>query len=134
MSRNIIISTIIVIVLLFLVTTLAFAGSVQYTYDDLNRLIKVEYDTGAVIEYYYDAAGNRTSKVVTLVPTCEGDFEPDGDVDQIDLSVFAADFGRTNCDVGDVCEGEFDYDNDVDGYNLFVFAADFGRTNCPLPE
>jgi hypothetical protein len=62
---------------------------------------------------------------------CEGDFEPDGDVDGSDLAVFAADFGRTDCEVGDICEGDFDDDNDVDGSDLAVFAADFGRTDCP---
>jgi len=60
---------------------------------------------------------------------CEGDFEPDGDVDGSDLAVFAADFGRTDCS-GD-CEGDFDNDGDVDGSDLAVFAADFGRTDCP---
>jgi len=62
---------------------------------------------------------------------CEGDFDVDGDVDGSDLAVFAADFGRTDCDSGPECEGDFDHDNDVDGSDLAVFAADFGRTNCP---
>ena len=34
---------------------------------------------------------------VTLPPTCEGDFDNDGDVDGSDLAVFAADFGKTDC-------------------------------------
>jgi hypothetical protein len=63
---------------------------------------------------------------------CEGDFEPDGDVDGSDLAVFAADFGRTDCDTGPLCEGDFDNDSDVDGSDLAVFAADFGRTDCPV--
>ena len=63
----------------------------------------------------------------------KGDFEPDGDVDGSDLAVFAADFGRTDCDTGPPCEGDFDEDNDVDGSDLAVFAADFGRTDCPTP-
>ena len=62
------------------------------------------------------------------VPTCPGDFDHDGDVDGSDLAVFAADFGRTDCD-GD-CQGDFDDDGDVDGSDLAVFAADFGRTDC----
>ena len=62
---------------------------------------------------------------------CEGDFDKDGDVDGSDLAVFAADFGRTDCDTGDPCEGDFDEDSDVDGSDLAVFAADFGRTDCP---
>ena len=65
-------------------------------------------------------------------PVCEGDFEPDGDVDGSDLAVFAVDFGRTDCS-GD-CEGDFDNDFDVDGSDLAVFAADFGRTDCPTSE
>ena len=35
---------------------------------------------------------------VTLPPTCKGDFDNDGDVDGSDLAVFAADFGRTDCE------------------------------------
>ena len=65
------------------------------------------------------------------VAGCEGDFEPDGDVDGSDLAVFAADVGRSDCDIGDPCEGDFDNNNDVDGSDLAVFAADFGRTDCP---
>ncbi len=63
---------------------------------------------------------------------CEGDFDPDGDVDGSDLVVFAADFGRTDCGVPTSCQGDFDNDGDVDGSNLAIFAADFGRTNCPV--
>jgi YVTN family beta-propeller protein len=65
------------------------------------------------------------------VEACEGDFEPDGDVDGSDLAVFAADFGRTDCDIGNPCEGDFNNDGDVDGSDLAAFAADFGRTDCP---
>ena len=65
---------------------------------------------------------------------CEGDFDEDGDVDGSDLAVFAADFGRTDCDSGPTCEGDFDNDNDVDGSDLAVFAADFGRTDCPTSD
>jgi len=65
------------------------------------------------------------------IDQCEGDFDNDGDVDGSDLAVFAADFGRTDCDTGGNCEGDFDADDDVDGSDLAVFAADFGRTDCP---
>ena len=66
---------------------------------------------------------------VTVIIPCEGDFSGDGDVDDADLAVFAADFGRTDCS-GD-CEGDFIGDGDVDGSDFAVFAADFGRTDCP---
>ncbi len=43
----------------------AGAGSVTYEYDALGRLERIVYDDGTVIEFAYDAAGNRTSRVVT---------------------------------------------------------------------
>ena len=68
---------------------------------------------------------------ILIRDVCEGDFDGDNDVDGSDLAVFAADFGRTDCDTVDPCEGDFDGDNDVDGSDLATFAADFGRTDCP---
>jgi len=43
----------------------ALAGTAQYTYDSLNRLVQVQYDNGAIIQYSYDAAGNRLVQQVT---------------------------------------------------------------------
>ena len=63
---------------------------------------------------------------------CEGDFDGDGDFDGSDLAIFAADFGRTDCNSD--CEGDFDGDGDVDGSDLSIFATDFGRTDCPVSE
>jgi YD repeat-containing protein len=40
------------------------ADSITYEYDDLYRLIKATYPDGTIIEYSYDAAGNRLSKVI----------------------------------------------------------------------
>jgi len=67
----------------------------------------------------------------SALPICEGDFDDDSDVDGSDLAIFAADFGRTDCDQGEECEGDFDQDSDVGGSDLAVFAVDFGRTDCP---
>jgi hypothetical protein len=64
-------------------------------------------------------------------PECEGDFNGDGTVDDSDLVVFSADFGRTDCGVPTTCPGDFNNDGDVDGSDLAIFAADFGRTDCP---
>lgn len=46
----------------------AHAATASYKYDALGRLTQVEYDTGKVAIYYYDAAGNR-SRVVTGTKT-----------------------------------------------------------------
>lgn len=42
------------------------AFAVSYGYDELGRLITVTYDSGRVVDYDYDAAGNRTQHVVTI--------------------------------------------------------------------
>ena len=63
-------------------------------------------------------------------PFC--DFDSDGDIDGSDLSVFAADFGRTGCN--NDCKGDFDNDQDVDGSDLSVFAASFGTTGGFVPH
>ena len=46
----------------------AQAGSATHTYDSLGRLSQVTYSNGVVITYVYDAAGNRTSYVVSGAP------------------------------------------------------------------
>ena len=68
-----------------------------------------------------------------IADICEGDFDTDGDVDGLDLTIFAADFGRTGCSDTSLCNGNFDGDGDADGKDLAVFASGFGRTNCPAP-
>jgi len=63
---------------------LAIAGSssvadTEYEYDDLGRLISATYDNGVVIEYDYDAAGNRTAKTLVIdndAPTGVNDSYP----------------------------------------------------------
>lgn len=69
-------------------------------------------------------------------PYCKGDFDRDGDVDILDLKVFAEDFGRTDCYWTGDCEGDFTYDGDVDGSDLAAFAAEYRREDCPcvLPD
>jgi hypothetical protein len=52
-------------------------------------------------------------------------------VDENDLSVLAADFGRADCAGHPDCPGDFNTDNDVDGMNLSTFIVDYGRNDCP---
>jgi YD repeat-containing protein len=56
------------VIALMLVSVIAYAGSVTYTYDSLNRLIKAEYEDGRVIQYTYDSAGNRTATYDSAMP------------------------------------------------------------------
>ena len=56
-----------IILVVFLCLHLSAPGSAttaQYTYDNLNRLVKVQYSDGTVIQYSYDAVGNRLTQEV----------------------------------------------------------------------
>lgn len=53
--------------LIFLLcASVAAAEVLQYTYDDAGQLLKVEHDSGAVVDYSYDALGNRLSRTTSL--------------------------------------------------------------------
>ena len=43
----------------------AHGATAQYEYDVRGRLIKVTWSSGKVVTYTYDAAGNRTTVVLT---------------------------------------------------------------------
>jgi YD repeat-containing protein len=55
--------SIFVILLPFLLVS-DWAGAVEYTYDNLNRLIQVTYSPDMQIRYTYDQAGNMTAMAV----------------------------------------------------------------------
>ena len=44
----------------------AQSNSKSYEYDYVNRITKIDYGNGTVIEYSYDAVGNRTTHVITV--------------------------------------------------------------------
>jgi len=78
-ARNLTITGLILAAILA-IPSLGHAEQVAHSYDDLNRLIKSDYGNGNVIEYSYDAAGNRTSQKVTVpvVSNFTGFFPPVG--------------------------------------------------------
>ena len=63
-----------IIALLLASVSVPHAGMVTFVYDDLNRLSQVVYDDGRVIEYTYDAAGNRETR--TLQGVCGYSISP----------------------------------------------------------
>ena len=62
---------------------------------------------------------------------CIGDFNGDGIVKESDLSILVYDFGRSDCEQGEVCEADLTRDNDVDGSDFSDFLTDYGRKDCP---
>lgn len=53
---------------IFFLLTNSYAQNktIQYEYDNLNRLTRIDYGDGTIIEYTYDAVGNRTSHIIAV--------------------------------------------------------------------
>ena len=66
-----------VIFLCLLGASAAMAGTAQYTYDNLDRLVQVQFDDGTTIQYTYDAVGNRLVKQVTAFHASAPETAPD---------------------------------------------------------
>ena len=68
---------------------------------------------------------------------CEGDFDCDGDVDDIDAALFKADFGRNQdknpCTNDNPCNGDLDCDGDVDWSDAEKFREDYGKRSSDNP-
>ena len=65
MGKNFIKMIVTAFIFCFMLTPLTLAATAQYTYDKLNRLTQVQYDDGTIIQYSYDAVGNRLIQQVT---------------------------------------------------------------------
>ncbi|MHB8068855.1 MAG: RHS repeat domain-containing protein [Desulfobaccales bacterium] len=68
MKKNFLTLGVYAVILFWLLVTPSWSGTAQYTYDNLNRLVQVQYEDGTVIQYTYDTAGNRLVKEVTPLP------------------------------------------------------------------
>jgi YD repeat-containing protein len=59
----------IVIALIFVPVIPSFGGTMNYVYDNLDRLIRAENTSnGSVVQFQYDAVGNRTQKTASVGP------------------------------------------------------------------
>ena len=105
MRRMFIIIVFFVVIITFVIsTTVAYAT--DYEYDDLDRLIKVDYDDGETVIYTYDSAGN----IINIQKSKNFDINDDGIIDMLDIVMVAQNYNTTITD----------YDLNDDGrVNLF---------------
>jgi YD repeat-containing protein len=62
--RHALLISIVLIGLVVVSFSTSYAETTNYIYDELNRLIRVEYGDGSVVEYTYDKAGNRIQMTI----------------------------------------------------------------------
>ncbi|MBI5100317.1 MAG: hypothetical protein HZB33_00560 [Nitrospirae bacterium] len=55
----------VILLLLCMSAVYSYAETINYAYDDVNRLLTESHDDGTIISYSYDEVGNRTRKVIT---------------------------------------------------------------------
>jgi len=103
---------------------------VAYEYGFNRHLTKVVYDNDTVIQYTYDASGNRVSRVVfQAAPT---DFDRDNDVDQHDFEVFQACVSGPAIPLSTGCESaDLDHDGDVDQSDFGIFQRCYSGADNP---
>ncbi len=95
--------------------------------DDLNGLIKSDYGNGNVIDYTYDAAGNRTSQTVTPKDT-----DGDGIPDQADNCTLVANANQRDTDrdgFGNICDPDFNQNKIVDPADFSSLKLKLGKVS-----
>ena len=86
------------------------------------------------------AVDNAQFLGLDVMPSIEGDFDMDGDVDGVDLGVFGFSFANSPQGGPPFADGDFDMDGDVDGVDLGVFGFNFvnfppgASTSVPEPS
>ena len=97
-----------IIAILFLVSISipALAGTVEYTYDELNRIKTVIYEDGTTIVYDYDDVGNRTIRQVYSDTPPSAEFVADNTNVEVGQTV-----NFTDQSAGDITTWSWDFDN-----------------------
>ncbi len=124
------VKTLLVIIIPTLISSLIFIYTasaevvVDYTYDDLNRLVDVTRNDGPVVTHAYDEVGNLTSLVVANSPDTDGDQIADFN-DNCTL-VSNPDQRDTDGDgYGNICDADFNNDLRTNSSDLTYFKVHF---------
>ncbi len=126
-------SRVLMFLFLCLFTLPLAAGSSTQTYDEVGRLVGVDYENGASIRFVYDAAGNMLERVITLAEDpVDGETEPEPEVDIAEEPPTDVETVETSPDA----DADTDVDADVVSSDLVVHVdTDPGaETGAELPS
>ncbi|WP_428387333.1 beta strand repeat-containing protein [Mucisphaera sp.] len=101
--------------------TILTADEITGTFDQINGLAPAGNLAWAYVQ---------TDTEVTLTATLPGDANLDGNVDLIDLSILASNFGNP----GGWTQANFNNDTNIDLIDLSALATNFGQSINPIPE
>ena len=97
--------------LFLILVTVAAAYTVTYSYDDVGRLISVDYDDDKFIDYHYDKASNLISRLTGT--KLLGNIHPDGEVNLKDAILALQIIARLPSDEVITQRGDVNDDNKV---------------------
>ena len=96
--HGLLISLVVVSLIVILFNT-SYAQTVNYVYDELNRLIRVEYEDGTGVKYIYDKAGNRLQAETEITPPITTAYPAGGNYDTAQtVSLTCNDGSGSGCD------------------------------------
>jgi len=112
----------VLVVLTWLLFTTTYPPSLNassYEYDALNRLVRVVYDETTIIEYTYDAAGNRSRRISTFL----ADVSIDGVVNLEDFARLAIHWLNEDCISPGWCDrADIDWSTEVNIEDVAILA------------
>ena len=125
------------IILLQLAVSAHAAYRIEYEYDSLDRLIKVTHPNAESVHYFYDAVGNRTSKVVSTqaAPTMVASILENGQAQRSTIKTISAEFSEDVTVTSDALSitgqshGSIDLTSAVFDYNSLTYT-----TTWTLPQ
>ena len=93
----------------------------KYEYDELNRLTKVTYSSGAIVTYTYDDLGNRKTKTVNG-GYLRGDVNGDGYVNSADIVELITYLNDMTPSRFDKKAADANADGEINGYDADAIA------------
>ena len=100
---------------------------INYTYDNLDRLVEMDRSDGALVEFNYDEVSNTTSDTLSI--NLDSDTDGDQISDQNDNCIEVQNVSQRDTDqdgYGNACDADFNNDGLVNLQDYITFRQAFG--------